>query len=73
VISRAVRPSPRYLAVKMAPLSVKTPGRCAPPGKGRQEGVEDVGAGHGGSGDAGHGQAGVVVDDVEDVDLGVIG
>ena len=38
-----------------------------------KEGVEDVGAGHGGSDQAGNGQAGVVVEQVEDLHFGVIG
>jgi hypothetical protein len=37
------------------------------------DGVDDVGAGRDASGVAGDGQAGGVVDDVEDLDLGVIG
>ena len=46
---------------------------CAPVGEGRGDGVDDVGAGGDGSGDTGDGQSGVVVDDVEDSDLAVIG
>jgi hypothetical protein len=57
----------------MAPLSVNTPAGVAHLAERRAEGVDDVGAGHGGSGDAGDGQAGVVVDDVEDLHFGVIG
>lgn len=48
-------------------------GGCAPVGEGRGDGVDDVGAGGDGSGDTGDGQSGVVVDDVEDFDLAVIG
>ena len=40
-------------------------GRCAPLSEGREEGVDDVGAGGGGSG--------VVVEEVEDFHLAVIG
>src|SRR5262249_59298975 len=47
--------------------------RCAPPGEGRGEGVDDVGAGGDGLGLAGDGGAGVVIEDVEDFYLGVIG
>jgi len=41
-------------------------GRCAPPGEGRGEGVDDVGAGGDGSGVAGDGDARMVIEDVED-------
>src|SRR5262245_40916225 len=48
-------------------------GRCAPPGEGGGEGIDNVGAGGDGSGLAGDRGAGVVIDDVEDFDVGVIG
>lgn len=46
---------------------------CALVGEGGGEGVDDVRAGDGGSGGAGDGQAGVVIERVEDFDAGVIG
>ncbi|MDT5369480.1 MAG: hypothetical protein QOC62_3911 [Mycobacterium sp.] len=48
-------------------------GRCAPVGEGGDEGVDDVWAGRDGSGDTSDGGPGVVVDDVEDFHLAVIG
>lgn len=66
-ICRAVRPPRRGVAVKMAPLSAGSlPGA-------RGDRVDDVGAGGDGSGDTGDGDPGVVVDDVEDFDVAVIG
>jgi hypothetical protein len=55
------------------PVIGQRAGRCAPPSEGRGEGVNDVGAGGDGSGLAGDGGAGVVIEDVEDFYLGVIG
>src|SRR5262245_28160198 len=48
------------------------PGRCAPLGEGGGDGVDDVGAGHDGLGEAGDAHPGVVVNDVE-VYLGAVG
>lgn len=48
-------------------------GGGAPPGECGGEGIGDVGAGDGGSGQAGRGKPGVVVEEVEDFRLGVIG
>ena len=48
-------------------------GGGAPAGERGEEGVHDVGAGHVGSGQAGQRHPRVVVEDVEDFDLGAVG
>jgi hypothetical protein len=55
------------------PVIGQHPGRCAPPSEGHGEGVDDVGAGADGSGLAGEGRPGVVIEEVEDFYLGLIG
>ena len=55
------------------PVIGQRAGRCAPVGESRGEGVNDVGAGGDGSGLAGDGGAGVVIEYVEDFYLGAIG
>ena len=55
------------------PVIGQRAGRCAPLCEGGGEGIDDVGAGGDGSGVAGQGESGVVVEQVEDFHFAVVG